>query len=120
MERLGVRGGDESCWTCFLAGRLVLHLFRLIYLSVPILSLIRAYVQSQLMQRELPAGLVVEARADLILYPGILTGTTSADDRARACSARVPVTTGCSRSASVMLRLLPALPLLSQQVHRSG
>lgn len=72
------------------------------------------------MQRELPAGLVVEARADLILYPGILTGTTSADDRAHACSARVPVTTGCSRSASVMLRLLPALPLLSQQVHRSG
>lgn len=77
------------------------------------------------MQCELPAGLslaalAVEARADLILYASILTGTASADDRARACSARVPATIGCSRSASVMLRLLPALPLLTQQVRHSG
>lgn len=55
------------------------------------------------MQRERPAGLslatlVVEARADLITYPGVLTSTAHAKGHAHACSSLVPVTIGCSGS----------------------
>lgn len=58
----------------------------------------------------------VEARADVIMYPGILNGTARAEGQVCACGTRVPVTTSCSRSAGTTQRLLPAPSLLSQQV----
>lgn len=60
------------------------------------------------MQSEWPAGLslavlVVEARVDLMTYPGILASTAHTTDHTHACDAQVLVTISCFGSCQYHL-----------------